>query len=203
MNRHSILAPEGRLPLLLVFLLACGIYYYFGWVLALPFWLVCASIFFVYRDPVRVIPSIPRAIISPVDGKVTDISEMVDPYLGRPSIRIQIRMNLHGIFTSRSPVEGKVLEPPNLPDDAAAPHGVWLQTDEGDDIVMVMGEGRLHITPRCDIRFGERVGQGQRCGFIHLGGRIELYLPVTSQIAVSRGDRVCSGSDVIASLVHS
>jgi len=202
-NKHSILAPEGRLPLLLVFLLACGINYYYGWGLALPFWLACAAIFFVYRDPVRVIPSIPLAIVSPVDGKVTDVSEVADPYLGRPSIRIRISMNLRGIFTSRSPVEGKVLEPPNLPDDAGAPHGVWLQTDEGDDVVMVMGKGRLNNTPRCDIRFGERVGQGQRCGFIHMGGEIELYLPATSQVVVSSGDRVYSGSDVIASLVHS
>ncbi len=203
MKSYSILAPEGRVPLLLVFLVAGAAHYYFGWATALSFWLVCAAIFFVYRDPVRVIPSSPLAIVSPVDGTVTDVSELTDPYLDRPSIRIQINMNLYGIFTSRSPVEGKVLEPPYLPGDTAAPHGLWLQTDEGDDVVMVMGKGRLHITPRCDIRFGERIGQGQRCGFIHLGGRIELYVPVTSRVVVSRGDRVFSGSDVIASLVHS
>lgn len=203
MNRYSILAPEGRFPLLLIVLVAGAAHYYFGWVSALPFWVACAAIFFVYRDPVRVIPSIPLAVVSPVDGIVTDVSVLTDPYLDRPSIRIQINMNLYGIFTSRSPVEGKVLEPPNLPDDGVAPHGLWLQTDEGDDVVMVMGQGRLHIAPRCDIRFGERIGQGQRCGFIHLGGRIELFIPATSRVAVSRGDRVFSGSAVIASLVHS
>lgn len=203
MNRYSLLAPGGRVPLFLILLVAGIVQHYFGGVFSAPLWIFSAFLLFAYRDPDREIPSSPLAVVSPVDGKITDVSEMIDPYLDRPSIRIQIRMNLHGVFTSRSPIEGKVLEPPNIPGDVSTPHGVWLQTDEGDDVVLVMSKGRLNFTPRCDIRFGERVGQGQRCGFIHLGGLIEVYVPANSSVAVAKGDRVFSGSDIIAELVHS
>ena len=106
------------------------------------------------------------------------------------------------MFTTRSPVEGKVLEPPNLPESTDIPHGVWLKTDEGDDIVMVMNKGRLKNEPRCYVRFGDRIGQGSRCGFVHLGGKVELYLPEASRMLVATGDWVRSGSDIIAKLVH-
>jgi phosphatidylserine decarboxylase len=111
-------------------------------------------------------------------------------------------MNPYGVFTIRSPVEGKVLEPPNLPDDGKSPHGVLLQTDEGDEVVMVMSRGRLKSQPRCYIRYGERTGQGKRCGFVHLGGQIDIYLPEATHVVVSAGDWVRSGSDVIAKLIH-
>ena len=106
-----------------------------------------------------------------------------------------------GVYTTRSPVEGKVLEPRHN-GDSSEPHGVWLQTDEGDDIVMVMNKGRLNNTPRCYVGFGERVGQGRRCGYVHWGGRVDVYLPDYSRPVVEEGARVRGGSDVIAKLVH-
>ena len=89
-----------------------------------------------------------------------------------------------------------------MPDNEDAPHGVWLQSDEGDDVVMVMARGRLRNEPRCYVRFGERTGQGKRCGFIHLGGTIDLYLPENSRMTIKEGDKVRGGSDIIAKLVH-
>ncbi len=131
------------------------------------------------------------------------IETVQDPYLKRQSIHVAIRMSPCGVFTTRSPIEGKVLEPPHLPDNVETPHGVWLKTDEDDDVVMVMNRGRLNTGPRCYIRFGERVGQGKRCGFIPLGSQIDLYLPEESRLAVVVDDTVLAGSDVIAKLVHS
>jgi phosphatidylserine decarboxylase len=52
------------------------------------------------------------------------------------------------------------------------------------------------------VRIGDRVGQGQRCGFIHLGGRVDLYLPESCRTLVTVGDWVHGGSDVIAKLIH-
>ena len=45
-------------------------------------------------------------------------------------------------------------------------------------------------------------GQGQRCGFVHLGSRVDVYLPANSKVKVSLGDRVVGGADLIALLVH-
>jgi len=82
------------------------------------------------------------------------------------------------------------------------PHGVWLQSDEGDDVVVVMTRGPLRNEPRCNIRFGDRIGQGKRCGYIHLGGRVEVYLPENARLTIKEGDTVQGGSDIIAKLVR-
>jgi phosphatidylserine decarboxylase len=169
---------------------------------SLPFWGLSLLILVIFRDPERDIPSQPMAVVSPADGRVSSVTTTRDPYLDRDSIRVTLQMNPYGVFTTRSPVEGKVLQPPHTPKDARMPHGVWLQTDEGDDVVMVMMRGRLHTAPRCYIRIGERIGQGKRCGFVHLGGQVDVYLPERSRLAVDVGDWVRSGSDIIATLVH-
>ena len=165
-------------------------------------WLLCLAIVVVYRDPQRAVPANPLGVVSPADGRVAAVAEVRDPYLERRSLRISVNMNHWGTFATRSPVEGKALEPPNIPRGKGAPRGVWLQTDEGDDVVMVMYRGRLNNIPRCYIGFGERVGQGQRCGFIHFGSRVDLYLPSSSQALVRQGERIHGGADVIARLNH-
>jgi phosphatidylserine decarboxylase len=117
-------------------------------------------------------------------------------------VLLEVEMNHTGVFSTRSPVEGKILEPRNSSDDENHPHGVWLKTDENDDLVLVMHRGPLNNLPRCFVRIGERVGQGQRCGYIQMGGRIQVYLPANTRTQVEAGSHVRAGSDVIATLVH-
>jgi phosphatidylserine decarboxylase len=197
-----VIAREGLVPVIASALVGVVVTHFAGLPAALVVWLVFLMLVLVFRDPHRDIPAVPQAVVSPADGTVASVGEQYDPYLERQSILVSVQMNPHGVFITRSPVEGKALEPPNMPDGDNAPHGVWLQTDEADDVVMVMNRGRLHNAPRCYVGYGERVGQGQRCGFIHLGARIDLYLPITSRIGVSPGDHLRGGSDVIARLVH-
>ena len=196
-----MIAREGVAPLLAVILAAVLVMHFMGALQSLAFWVVGLLLLVLFRDPDREIPSQPLAVVSPADGKVIAVSKEYDPYLLRQSVRVTVQMHPYGVFTTRSPVEGKVLEPPHYPEGENRPHGVWLQTDEGDDIVMVMTRGRLKTQPHCYIRFGERTGQGKRCGFVHLGGRVEVYLPENCRLLVAEGDVVHSGSDPIATLV--
>lgn len=197
-----MIAREGLAPLLVAILLAVSVMHFIGTVQSLVFWACGLLLLVLFRDPDREIPSHPLAILSPADGKVITVGSRYDPYLLRQSIRVTVQMHFYGVFTTRSPVEGKVLEPPHSPKDANKPHGVWLQTDEGDDIVLVMMRGRLNTPPQCYIRFGERTGQGKRCGFVHFGGRVDVYLPENSRLVVAEGDVVLSGVDPLAFLVH-
>jgi phosphatidylserine decarboxylase len=174
--------------------------HYLGWIWSLPLWIICAVIVYIFRDPDREIPSSPLAVVSPADGVVNVVEEVQDPYLGRRAIRVAIAMKQLGVFGTRSPIEGKVLEPPHS--ENGQPHGVWLRTDEQDDLVVVMHRGPLNNLPQCYVRIGERLGQGQRCGYITMGGLVEIYLPANSRIQVEQGSQVRSGSDVIAILVH-
>jgi phosphatidylserine decarboxylase len=202
MSRYPVIAREGLRPLVASALAALLVLHFVGFYHSLVLWAVCLLLLVVFRDPEREVPSVPQAVVCPADGKITAIDTVHDPYLNRPSIKVSLQMNPYGAYSTRSPVEGKVLEPPSNPVDPGAPHGVWLQTDEGDDVVLVMNRGRLNNAPRCYVRFGERVGQGQRCGFIHLGAQIDLYLPESCRTDVSPGDTVRSGSDVIGKIIR-
>lgn len=204
-SRYPYFSREGWPFLLLV--IACGatVWHYLGLGWTAPFWLLGLLVLYMFRDPHRDIPSSPLAVVSPVDGRVSAIESLNDPYLDRQALRVQIDMFRTGVYTARSPVEGKIHEPGTdsqgrLP--PKAPHGVWIRTDEGDDLVVVMNRGPLGNAPRCAVGYGERVGQGQRCGYLHLGGRIQLYLPENARVMVNINDRVRAGRDVIGQLVH-
>ena len=197
-----MIARHGVLPVVIVGAMVLTAHLVTGWQLAIPFWLLLLLFVFSYRDPDREIPSSPLSVVAPADGRVVAVDKTDDPYLKRASLRIDIEMGMFDIFTTRSPVEGKILEPPGVGDEAGHPHGVWLQTDEGDDIVLVMRYGRMHNVPRCYVRYGERIGQGMRCGFIPWGGLISVYLPEFTRADTTVGDSVKAGSDIIASLVH-
>jgi phosphatidylserine decarboxylase len=201
-NSHSLIARQGVLPFMLALLAAVLVLHLGGLIQSLGFWALAALVLVLFRDPDRTIPSLPMSALSPADGKILDVGKVHDPYLDRDSVRVAVNMSPYGVYTTRSPIEGKVLEPPRLTGDGRNPHGVWLQTDEGDDIVLVMNKGRLHNNPQCYVRFGDRIGQGKRCGFVHMGGRVDIYLPANSIPTVATGDPVRAGLDAIAKLVH-
>jgi len=204
-NRTPLISPQGLAPLLAATLAAVLVLHFIGLRESLAFWAIGLLVLVLFRDPERDIPSIPLSVLSPADGRVVGVENTTDPYLHRPSVKVTIDMYPYGVYTTRSPIGGKVMEPPNTPNnhaDKKRPHGVWLQTDEGDDIVLVMNRGRLNNKPRCYVRIGDRIGQGKRCGFVHLGGVVDLYLPDNSLPQVAAGAAVHAGSDVIARLVH-
>lgn len=201
-SRYPLIAREGWLSLFLVGGVAATVLYQVGWLWSAPLWVLIGVLLFLFRDPARIVPAAPLAVVSPADGRVTLVETCHDPYLDREARRVTIRMHPCGVFSTRSPAEGKMLEPKRDGSTSAdVPHGVWLQTDELDDLVVVMNRGPLRNPPRCYVRFGERVGQGQRCGFITLGSTVDIYLPLNSRIKVQEGDRVHAGADVIAQLL--
>jgi phosphatidylserine decarboxylase len=198
----TLIARQGLAPLLAVMLAAVLVLHFVGFGASIGLWVCAVLVFLLFRDPERIIPSLPLSVLSPADGRVRQIGKTHDPYLNRESLRITIDMSPFGAYITRSPVEGKVLDPPRRVGGGQDPHGVWLQTDEGDDIVLVMNKGRLRNNPQCDVRYGDRIGQGKRCGFVHLGGRIDMYLPMNSVAVTAVGKPVHAGSDVVARLVH-
>ncbi len=184
--------------------------FYFGLLAALPLWLLCLLLAYLFRDPARAIPPAPLGVVSPADGVVLSVDRVHDNYLERDAIRVSIRMNRLGSYVTRAPIEGKIIQhwckPSVVEGDAknrAQDHyAMWLQTDENDDVVLVMGVGRRALKPICYHHSGERIGQGERCGLIRFGGYLEVLLPANTRIQVAEGDRVTAGSDILASLIH-
>jgi phosphatidylserine decarboxylase len=211
-----MIAKEG-LPYI-VFTLACAavISLRFELVQSLPFWLLMLFFIYLFRDPDRAIPASPLALISPADGKIEKIERVQDPLLERDAIRITINMSHLGSYTARSPVEGKImerwfigrrgkadaLETMKLDGCEEIRFAQWIRTDEDDDVILCMSGGVPIHRPSCYVQSGERVGQGQRCGYIPFGARLDLMIPANARVEVKQGQHIHAGSDVLAHLVH-
>jgi hypothetical protein len=79
----------------------------------------------------------------------------------------------------------------------------WIKTDEGDDAVLVIRTRMFRSRLRCRLRAGERIGHGQRCGFILFGAEVEVLVAENSRLQAKIGDKVIAGSSILGELVHS
>jgi phosphatidylserine decarboxylase len=210
--RYPLIAREGWLWIATAILFALLGYVLEQWV-SVPLWLLVLGLLYLFRDPVRKIPAAPLAIVSPVDGKVVSVGLVHDAFLDRQALCISIKMGLTSVYSIHSPMEGKVMQqwlgvPEKIADESSARqqkptcYAQWLQSDEGDDTLVVIHTQPLRSRPRCYAQSGERIGQGQRCGFIRFGAQVDILVPEKSRLEVSVGDTVLAGSDIIATLVH-
>lgn len=204
-RRKPFIAGEG-LPLLLVALLATWVLATYVHVLSVvPMLAVIAGLIFVFRDPRRQIPSEPLGVVSPVDGEVRSVDFSSDAVSQGEAHRIRIRIDSLGTYTARSPVEGMIKNLSALAgteDVDYRTNALWVQTDEGDNVVLQFDGYRLGLAPKALQRYGERVGQGQRCAYLRLTRFAELHLPADSQIEVKEGDTVIAGTSLLGHLPH-
>lgn len=204
-SRHSLIAQEGMLLIGLSAGAAIALHIYQLDSLALFFWVLTAALIWVHRDPVRAVPPSPLALVSPVDGHVTRVEAVHDPYLKRDALQITLRMSPLGVYSVRSATEGKIMQVwAKIPTDGdtGRGHSVWVQTDEGDDVVIVIRPGRLFGRMMCYLSTGDRIGQGQRCGYIPFGAHVDLYIPANCDTDLKTHDRVWAGVSILAKLVH-
>lgn len=157
----------------------------------------------VFRDPRREVPIAPLGVVSPVDGEVLRVETTEDGVLNRRAQCVVVRVSPFGAYTARAPVEGKVMDLHADLDSggrAKAGGGLWVRTDEGDDVVLRFRGHRFGLVPAAIVGYGSRVGQGQRCAYLRWTRLAEVELPETARFAVSEGQRVRAGTDVLARL---
>ena len=209
-----MIAPEGRLPITAVITLAAGVHWSFGFLEAGILWASVAWVAYLFWEPGRLVPSLPLALVAPADGRVTAVRHAVDPWLNRNTLRIGIRLARLGVGPLRSPTEGKVMdyrfahEAYRTADFCVTSrrisvcHALWIRTDEGDDVVFVVSSRWALHRVRFAVHVGERLGQGQRCGFSYFGTRVDVLAPKPCRGEALAGQRIQAGSTVIATLVH-
>lgn len=192
------------LALLLVVL--CVAYYFLGNTVTLVTAAVLLGSLFLLRDPVQEVTSSPLAIVCPVFGRIVSVEEVNDPWVQRQALQIRIKMSLLDIYSLRSPMEGKIVNQwTRRPEGKTVKRkfAFRIRSDEGDEVVVVV---YLNLFGPLSFRFyahsGERLGHGQRCGYLYFGGTIDVLVPKNSKISVKPGDKISSGSGVLAHLVH-
>lgn len=187
-----------------------------GW-LTYPAWalipiLLAAFFLWFFRDPERAIPADPGAVVSPGDGKVTDISPVTVG--AQQQTRISIFLNVFNVHVNRSPIKGVIK-------DVRYQRGKYLNAmnqasaeENEQNIVTVQGEGdangqtvvfkqiagllarRIVFHPKV----GDRLERGQRVGLIKFGSRVDVLLDSSTTVNVKVGDHVKGGSTVLAYL---
>jgi phosphatidylserine decarboxylase len=181
-----------------------------GWV-ASPLWaapavLLAAFCLWFFRDPERVVPQDAGAIVSPGDGKVTDVSSVI--VNGSERKRISIFLNVFNVHVNRSPIGGVIR-------DARYQKGKFLNAmapnsaDENEqNIVTVEGEGQTVIFKQIagliarrivfTKKAGDQVARGERVGMIKFGSRVDVVMDPSVEIAVKVGDHVKGAATVLA-----
>lgn len=205
-RRNPFIAPEG-LPYIGLAALALGLAArYLDVIFAVGAALLVFVLYLIFRDPRRAVPAAPLGVVSPVDGRVVDVELTDKGILDREARVIRIQIDSLGTYTARAPVEGKIMDLRSVAGDRVVDYrtnALWIQTDEGDDVLLRFHGYRFGLAPQSFIRFGERVGQGQRCAYLRLTRFAEIQLPIDSKILVEPGQRVTAGTDLIGKVPRS
>ena len=189
--------------------------------LAVGAWLVWLGILFVlfclyfFRDPERVPPGRPGAVLAPADGRVVSVMPAVPPAelgLGdAPRWRVAIFLSVMDVHVNRAPVDGVVTRIAyrhgafvNASMDKASEHnernGLAIRMADGRVFGVVQIAGLIARRIVCQVREGDAVRAGGRFGIIRFGSRTDLYLPDGVMPLVAEGQTMIGGETVIADL---
>jgi phosphatidylserine decarboxylase len=205
---HPVIAREGWPYLAGAFVFSLLVTFFAGW-WSLPFWLLTLFILQFFRDPPREVPDDPRAVVSPADGRIVEVSRVQDPYLKRDALKLSVFMNVFNVHSNRSPVDGVMKERWYFPgafvnaalDKASLDNernALWLRTDSGADVTCVQVAGLIARRILCYVSPGARLRRGERYGFIRFGSRVDVYLPPDAEPAAALGDKVYAAESVLA-----
>ena len=181
-----------------------------GW-FARPAWAVLPlllAVFFLwfFRDPERAIPDFGGAVVSPADGKVTEVSSVT--IAGEKKTRISIFLSVFDVHVNRSPVAGTITE-------IRYQRGKFLNAmnrasaeENEQNIVHVEGDGYTVVFKQIagllarrivfNFKVGDRLERGQRVGLIKFGSRTDILLDANASLQVKVGDRVRGGASIVA-----
>lgn len=189
--------------------------------LFLAWWLVWAGValglfcWFFFRDPERVLPPVPGALVSPADGRVTSVALVAPPAelgLGdEPRWRVAIFLSVLNVHVNRMPAAGVVTRVAyhagrfvNAALDKASEenerNALSLMLADGRSVAVVQIAGLIARRILCDVRQGDHVTAGARFGIIRFGSRTDLYLPPGVLPLVAVGQTAIGGETVLAVL---
>jgi phosphatidylserine decarboxylase len=179
-----------------------------GWIgTGLTLW--CALFF---RNPARVTPIRDGIVVSPADGRVSLITQVLPPAelgLGdKPLLRVSIFMSVFNCHVNRSPVAGRI-------DRIAYRPGTFINAEldkasednERNSLVISTPNGRIGVIQIAGlvarrivsfVREGQTIAAGERFGLIRFGSRLDVYLPEGTSALVSVGQTAIAGETIIA-----
>ncbi|WP_417427829.1 phosphatidylserine decarboxylase family protein [Halpernia sp.] len=192
-----------------------SIYYLEIWSLLviIPLLIIFGLVIWFFRVPNRHISDHKENVIAPVDGKVVMIKEVVeDEFIKGKCVQISIFMSPLNVHICRYPVSGNVVYKKYHPGKYLVAWHEKSSTDNERTTIAV--ESFLHhtvvfrqiagyvarrIVMNCNE--GDIAKAGHEFGFIKFGSRMDVFLPLNTEITCKIGDKTKGGIDVIAKLL--
>lgn len=180
----------------------------------IAFWamLLTGFVLYFFRDPSRIIPAAPDALVSPADGKVILVEKVFDDrFVNEQVYKVSIFMNVFNVHVNRVPFSGTVnaityspgrfysadTERGALENEFCA---VTMTTEAGQRFAVVQVAGLIARRIVCWAEQGDALSRGQRFGLIRFGSRVDLYLPLETQLEITTGQKVKAGETVLGYL---
>lgn len=212
---------EGRNEIvgltLLLFLINVPIFVYFpNWAFGISLAgmaiLLCFVTYF-FRNPIRVLEiDDPNFVIAPADGRVVVVEEVDEnEYFHDRRLQVSIFMSPFNVHANWYPIEGTIL----LSEHQAGRHkGAWLpksSTENERSLVVIETASKVQLAVRqvagamarrivTYAKAGKTCHRNTHLGFIKLGSRVDMYLPVDTEMFVAVGDSVRGNETIVARL---
>ena len=159
-----------------------------------------------FRDPQRQVPADSGAIVSPADGKVTDISTVEVEGVSRS--RISIFLSVFDVHVNRSPIAGVIRKVEYRQGQFRNAMAAASADCNEQNIVTVEGEsgqvvfkqiaGLLARRIVFNKKIGDQVARGERVGMIKFGSRVDVIFDREAAPQVKLGEHVRGGSSILA-----
>jgi len=209
-SRHSVIVRDGYYYAFAAFIVAATMYFFTGsWLVAVVPLLPGAFFLWFFRNPQREIPQAPGLVVSPADGKVTEVTEMFTPDGLR--IRVSIFLSVFDVHVNRAPIagvlrsvqyqRGQFLNAMN-PESAHRNEQniAIIEGPDGTSVTFKMIAGLLARRIVFRPKEGQQLRRGELVGMIKFGSRCDVLLPANALTIVKKGQKVLGGATVLAVL---
>ena len=201
----------------LIFAINVPIYMYVAhWVFAIILLLSAALLVFVtyfFRNPVRILEvDDPNFLISPADGRVVVVEPtMENEYFHEKRLQVSIFMSPFNVHANWYPIEGTIL----VSEHQKGSHkGAWLpksSTENERSLVVIETPSKAQLAVRqiagamarrivTYAKAGKHSHRNEHLGFIKFGSRVDMYLPLDTDIFVTVGEHVKGNETIIGRL---
>jgi len=207
---HNFLIAKEGLPFVAAGALAAGVFFFFGWVsLGIVFLLLTLFTLWFFRNPIRHVPNGDSWVISPADGRIIEIEKTDERRILKDQrIKIGIFLNIFNVHINRSPCSARVVDlfynsgkffAANAPKASLEneQNALLLERPSGERILCVQIAGLIARRIVCWVKKGDCLRPGERFGLIRFGSRVELFLPVETQLRIKVGDKVKGGETIL------
>jgi phosphatidylserine decarboxylase len=188
------------------------------WIFAITLLLSAALLVFVtyfFRNPKRIIEvKDPNLLVCPADGRVVVVEPTVEnEYFHDKRLQVSIFMSPFNVHANWYPIEGTVL----VSEHQDGSHkGAWLpksSTENERSLVVIETPNKVQLAVRqiagamarrivTYAKAGSQSHRNEHFGFIKFGSRVDLYLPLDTEIFVQVGEKV-TGNETIIGRINS